>query len=140
MNNIFLLLPSPVFLLLQGSDDFMQPCPPIQLPLYAEFPVPCYNTLGYSCHLGCQEGFELIGSCHRKCCLDGTWTGFPPKCISIYTQTLLVVASTIFVCSYLSPPNDCFSGGEGIDTYMYAICVGGRLKGGKKKMELVFKC
>jgi hypothetical protein len=60
-------------------------CPPLYPSPYSEFPEPgsCGRvTAGTRCHMGCLQGFELLGSCSRLCLETGDWSGSESLCIN----------------------------------------------------------
>ncbi|KAI1279561.1 Sushi, von Willebrand factor type A, EGF and pentraxin domain-containing protein 1 [Halotydeus destructor] len=68
-----------------------QTCPPLVRGPYVEFPLACGVNIGDRCNVGCERGFELIGSCYRVCCSDGQWTGYPASCINRNIQCPVLV-------------------------------------------------
>lgn len=57
-------------------------CPTLTLPPYGRFlRGPCNSVFGAECYIGCQPGFDLIGSCYRVCDNSGKWSGSPTACV-----------------------------------------------------------
>ncbi|XP_076316874.1 uncharacterized protein LOC143229050 isoform X1 [Tachypleus tridentatus] len=105
-------------------------CTPLSLPTNGVIIGNCENVVGFSCVIGCKEGYILEGNNNRTCQNDTTWSGEQPQCIF-----------TSVHCPVLRPPRKGWFVGSHCNRLVGSVCfahcqIGYQLVGSREKVCL----